>query len=109
MLIKSARTVSCELYWETHVYIGLTSWLAEGVATILCCCAKLVFMLLTIGLWRGAGLLKLWIAASNGAVKCSFWISKPIDLTNRYNNFCKIYKKIENGPAVNLFRLHFYF
>ena len=25
MLIKSARTVSCELYWEIRVYIGLTS------------------------------------------------------------------------------------
>jgi len=27
----------------------------------------------------------------------------------RYNNFCKIYKKIESRPAVNLFLLHFYF
>jgi len=26
MLIKSARTVSCELYWEIRVYIGLTSF-----------------------------------------------------------------------------------
>jgi len=25
MLIKSARTVSCERYWEIRVYIGLTS------------------------------------------------------------------------------------
>jgi len=58
-------------------------WLAEGVATILCCCAKLVFMLLTIGLWRRAGLLKLWVAASNGAAKCNFGISKPIGLTNQ--------------------------
>jgi len=26
MLIKSARTVSCELYWVIRVYIGLTSY-----------------------------------------------------------------------------------
>jgi len=83
LLIKSARTVSCELYWETRVYIGLTSWLAEGVATILCCCANLVFMLLTIGLWRRAELHKLWVAASNGAAKCNFGISKSIGLTNQ--------------------------
>jgi len=25
MLIKLPRTVSCELYWEIRVYIGLTS------------------------------------------------------------------------------------
>jgi len=25
MLVKSARTVSRELYWEKRVYIGLTS------------------------------------------------------------------------------------
>jgi len=25
MLIKSASTVSCELFWEIRVYIGLTS------------------------------------------------------------------------------------
>jgi len=27
----------------------------------------------------------------------------------RYNKFCKIYKKIENRPAVILFLMHFYF
>ena len=26
MLVKSARTVSLELYWENRVYIGLTSY-----------------------------------------------------------------------------------
>jgi len=26
MLVKSARTVSRELYWEKRVYIGLTSY-----------------------------------------------------------------------------------
>jgi len=52
MLVISARTVSRELHWDKRVYIGLTSWLTEGVATILCCCAKLVFMLFTIGLWH---------------------------------------------------------
>jgi len=50
MLVKSARTVSCELHWGKRVYIALTSWLTEGVVTILCFCAKLVFMLYIIGL-----------------------------------------------------------
>jgi len=50
MLVKSARTVSRELHWGKRVYIGLTSWLTEGVVTILCFCAKLVFMLFIIGL-----------------------------------------------------------
>jgi len=47
MLFKSAWTVSREFYLEKGVYIGLSSCLAEGIATILCC-AKLVFMLFTI-------------------------------------------------------------
>jgi len=42
MLVKSARTVSCEFYLEKCVCFGLASWLAEGVVTMLCC-AKLVF------------------------------------------------------------------
>jgi len=50
MLLKSARTVSRELYWGKRVYIWFTSWLTEGVVTILCFCAKLVFMLFIIGL-----------------------------------------------------------
>jgi len=50
MLVKSARTVSRELHWGKRVYIGLTSWSTEGVVTILCVCAKLTFMLFTIGL-----------------------------------------------------------
>jgi len=63
-LIKSAGTVSRELYWEARVYIwAYFIWLAEGVTTILRCCTKLVFMLLTIALWRRAGLFKLWVAA----------------------------------------------
>jgi len=44
MLVKSARTVSRELYWEKRVYNGLTSYVYLGVlrvATILCCCANL--------------------------------------------------------------------
>jgi len=84
------------LHWAYFI------WFAEGVATMLCCCAKLVFMLLTIGLWRRAGLLKLWVAISNGDLKTN-WLDKSD------NNFCKIYKKVESGPAVNLFLLHFYF
>jgi len=50
ILVKSARTVSRELHWGKRVYIGLTSWLTDGVVTILCLCAKLVFMLFIIGL-----------------------------------------------------------
>jgi len=48
-LVKSTRTVSGELHWGKRVYIGLTSWLTEDVVTILCFCAKLVFMLFIIG------------------------------------------------------------
>jgi len=72
--------------------------LAEGVATTPCCCAKLVFMLLTIGLWRRAGLLKLWVAASNGPAKCNFGISKPIgfDKPDR-TNFAKFTRKLKVG------------
>jgi len=50
MLVKSTRTVSRELHWGKRVYIELTSWLTEGVVTILCFCKKLVFMLFIIGL-----------------------------------------------------------
>jgi len=71
------------LLGNTSLHWAYFIWLAEGVAKILCCCAKLVFMLLTIGLWRRAGLFKLWVAASNGASKCNFGISKPIGLTNQ--------------------------
>jgi len=48
VLVKSFRTVSRELYMRKRVYIGLTSSLTEGVATVL------VFMLFTIGLWHRA-------------------------------------------------------
>jgi len=51
MLAESARSVSRELCLEKRVYTGLTSWLTEDVATMLCCYAKFVFMLITIGLW----------------------------------------------------------
>jgi len=50
MLVKSARTVSRKLNWGKPVYIGLTSWLTEDVVTILCFCAKRIFMLFVIGL-----------------------------------------------------------
>jgi len=33
MSVKSGRTVSRELRWGKRVYIGLTSWLTEGVVT----------------------------------------------------------------------------
>jgi len=50
MLGKSARTVSREFYLEkTCLRWPYFLWLAEGVATVLCC-AKLVFMLFTISL-----------------------------------------------------------
>jgi len=60
MLVRSARTVSRALYWEkTCLHWVYFMWLAEGVATIFCCCAKVVFMLFTIGLWHSG--LKLYI------------------------------------------------
>jgi len=71
------------LLGKTCLHWAYFIWLAEGVATIFCCSAKLVFMLFTIGLWRRAGLLKLWVAASNGAAKCNFRISKTIGSTNQ--------------------------
>jgi len=84
MLVKSARTVSREFYREkTCLYCAYFIWLAEGVATILCCCAKLVFMLFTIGLWHKAGLLKLCVAAPIGVAKCNFGVVKPIGLKNQ--------------------------
>jgi len=46
------------LHWAYFV------WLADGVATTLCCCAKLDFMLFAISLCHRAGLLKLWVAAA---------------------------------------------
>jgi len=68
---------------ETCLYCAYFIWLAEGVATILCCYAKVVFMLFTIGLWHRAGLLKLWVVAPNGVAKCNFGVAKPIGLTNQ--------------------------
>ena len=65
------------------VYCAYFKWLAEDDATILCCCAKLVFMLFTIALWHRAGLLKLWVVAPNGVDKCNFGVAKPIGLTNQ--------------------------
>jgi len=41
----SARTDFREPHWEKRVYVGLTSWLSEGVVPILCFCEKLVLML----------------------------------------------------------------
>ena len=39
MLVKSARTVSPELYWEKHVYIGITYMISWGCCdnTLLLC------------------------------------------------------------------------
>jgi len=95
MLVKLARTVSRELYWEKRVWTGL-----EGVATTLCCCAKLDFMLFTIDLWRRAGLLKLWVAAPSGIAKWILGSRNQLAWQIRYSNFCKIYKKIGSRPAV---------
>jgi len=51
MLVKSARTVSREIYLEkTCLHWAYFVWLTEGDATILGGSAKLVFMLFTIGL-----------------------------------------------------------
>ena len=54
MLVKSARKVfSWALLGKTCQHPAYFIWLAEGIATILCCCAKRVSMLFTIGLWQG--------------------------------------------------------
>jgi len=75
------------LLGNTSLHWAYFIWIAEGVATTPCCCAKLVFMLLTIGLRHRAGLLKLWVAASIRAATCNFGISKPIGLTNQIYQF----------------------
>jgi len=68
MLVKSVRTVSREFYSEKRVYFGLTSWLAEGVATMLCC-AKLDLMLFNIRLYhRGLQHYILYFSV-NGNIK----------------------------------------
>jgi len=98
------------LLGNTCLHWAYFMWLAEGVATILCCCAKLVFMLLNIRLWRRAGLLKLY--GSRPQIVPRNVISgfqNQLAWQIRYSNSCKIYKKIESRPAVNLFLLHFYF
>ena len=63
-------------------------------------------MLFTIGLWRRAGLLKLWVTAPNGVAKCNFGVAKPIGLTNQIKHYSKMYKRLESRPAVNLFLLY---
>jgi len=44
-----------------------------------------------------------------GSQNVILWLRNQLAWQIRYNNFCKIYKKIESRPAVNLFLLHFYF
>ena len=68
-LVESVGTagVSCELYLEKRVYIAL--WLAEGVAAMLCGCAKLAFMLLTIGLWHRGFDHYIFYCVENGNFK----------------------------------------
>jgi len=67
-------------YVSTLGLLHMVSWGWCNNTLLLC---KLVFTLLTIDLWHRAGLLKVWVAASNGAAKCNFGISKPIGLTNQ--------------------------
>jgi len=53
MLVKSARTVSRRLCLEkTCLHWAYFIWLTKGGATVLCCCAKVVFMLFAISLWH---------------------------------------------------------
>jgi len=64
--------------------------------TILCCCAKLVFMHFNIGLWHRTRLLKLWVVAPNGVAKCNFGVAKPIGLTNHIITiFVKFARKLK--------------
>ena len=53
MLVKSATTVSRELLpGKTCLHWAYFIWLTEGVATILWCYAKFIFVLFTIGVWH---------------------------------------------------------
>jgi len=51
----SARTDFREPHWGKCVYVGLTSWLSEGVVPILCFCEKLVLMLWSSAYRRRTG------------------------------------------------------
>jgi len=110
MLGKSARTVSHELYREKRVYIALTSyWLAEGVATIICYCSQLVFMLFTIGLWHRAGFSHYGSWPQMGSRNAILRFRNRLAWQISYNNFCKIYNKIESRPAVKSISTAFLF
>jgi len=65
--------------------------------TTLFCCAKLVFMLLTVGLWCRAGLLKLLVVAPNGLRNVILGLESQLAWQIRYNNFCKNCKKMKVG------------
>jgi len=55
------------------------------------------------------GFSNYWSWPQMGSRNVILWLRNQLGRQIRYNNFCKIYKKIENRPAVNLFLLHFYF
>jgi len=84
MLVKSARTVSRELYWENVSTLGLLHMVSWGCCdnTLLLCktCLNAVYYR---PMWHRAGLLKLWVAVPNEVAKFNFGVAEPIGLTNQ--------------------------
>jgi len=72
-------------------------WLVEDVATILCCCAKLVFMPLNIGLWCRAGFSNYGLRPEMGSRTVILWLRNQLAWQIRCKNFCKITWKLKVG------------
>jgi len=77
--------------------LRLLHMLADGVATILCCCAKLVFMLFTIDLWHRAGLLKLWVVAPNRSRNVILGLRSQLVDKSDITIFVKFTRKLKVG------------
>jgi len=110
MLVKLARTVSRQLYWEKRVNIRLNSygWLRvlrqyfAAVQNLSSCC-------LPSANGREQGFSKYGSRPQMGSRNAILGSRNQLASQIRYKNFSKIYKKIDSGLAVNLFLLHFYF
>jgi len=57
--------------------------------------------------WSKSGLLKLWVVTPIGSRTVILGSRNTLAWQIRYRSFCKLYKKIQSRPAVNLFLLHF--
>ena len=111
MLVKSVRTVSREFYWEKkRVYIGLTSLgnlrvlrqYFAAVQNFSSCCLTSV-----CGVEQGFS--NYGSRPQMGPRNVISGFQNQLAWQIRCNNFCKISKKIESRPAVNLFLMNFYF